>query len=60
MNTKREVIVGTAFAFGAAIAYSISAVLVRRGMAGLAPPLAGATISLLSGTLILAIIGMRM
>ncbi len=59
MSKKREVIIGTAFAFGAALAYGGSAVLIKEGMAGLAPPLVGATISLLSGTLGLSVIGLR-
>jgi len=59
MNKRRDIIIGRAFAVGAAVAYGITSVLVRRGVAELAPPLAGATIALLSGTLILAIMGMR-
>lgn len=59
MNKRREFIIGAAFAFGAALAYGSSAVLVRKGLASMAPPLIGATISLLSGTLGLAIIGLR-
>ncbi len=59
MNKRRDIIIGRAFAIGAAVAYGITSVLVRRGVAELAPPLAGATIARLSGTLILAIMGMR-
>ena len=59
MNTRKEVVIGTAFAFGAALAYGSTAVLVRKGLAGLAPPLVGAAVSLLSGTFVLAFIGLR-
>ncbi len=59
MSPKREFIIGTAFAFSAALAYGTSQVLIRKGMVGMAPPMVGAAISLLSGTLGLSIIGMR-
>ena len=41
------------------MALGISAVLIRKGVAELAPPLVGAALSLLSGTLVLATIGLR-
>ena len=59
MNTRRDTIIGRSFAIGAALAYGATAVLVRQGVANLAPPLVGATVALLSGTLLLTLIGMR-
>ncbi len=59
MNTRRDVIIGRAFGIGAALAYGGSSVLVRYGVAGLAPPLVGAAVALLAGTLGLAITGGR-
>ncbi len=59
MNTRRDVIIGRAFGIGAALAYGGSSVLVRYGVVGLAPPLVGAAVALLAGTLGLAIIGAR-
>lgn len=59
MSNKRDIIIGRAFAISAAVAYGITSVLIRRGVAELASPLAGATIALLSGTLILSIMGVR-
>ena len=56
MITKRDTIIGTAFALGAAMAYGTTSVLVRKGLVGLAPPLVGAAVALLFGTLVLAII----
>jgi len=59
MNTRRDVIIGQAFGIGGALAYGGSSVLVRYGVADLAPPLVGAAVALLAGTLGLAIIGAR-
>ncbi len=59
MNTRRDVIIGRAFGIGAALAYGISQVLIRRGVSDLAPPLVGATIALFSGTIALSIFGAR-
>ena len=59
MSVRRDAIIGRAFGIGAALAYGTSAVLVRQGVARLAPPLVGAAVSLLSGTIVLTIIGMR-
>jgi uncharacterized membrane protein len=56
MNKRKEIIIGRAFAFSAALAYAVSAVLVRQGLAGMAPPLVGAAVSLLAGGLVIAII----
>ncbi len=59
MNTKRDAFIGTAFSIGAALAYGASSVLIRQGLTDLAPPLVGAAVSLLSGTLVFLIIGAR-
>ncbi len=56
MSERRDVIIGRAFGIGAALAYGIGAVLTREGVAGLAPPLVGAAVALLSGTLGLTLI----
>lgn len=57
MNTRRDIIIGRTFAFSAALAYAVSSVLVRQGLAGMAPPLVGAAVSLLAGGLVMAMIG---
>lgn len=59
MSTRRDAIVGRAFGIGAALAYGSSSVLIRQAVGALAPPLVGAAIALLSGTLALAVIGAR-
>lgn len=59
MSTRRDIIIGRTFALSAALAYAISAVLVRQGLAGMTPPLVGAAVSVLSGGLIIAIISSR-
>ena len=59
MNTSRDAIIGRAFSIGAALAYGASAVLIKYGVTGLAPPLVGTAVALLSGTLVLAITGAR-
>ena len=59
MNTKRDAFIGTAFGIGAAMAYGMSSVLVRQGLADLAPPLVGAAVAVLSGALVLLIIRAR-
>lgn len=55
MNTTKDIIIGRAFAFGAALSYAVGFVLVRQGVAGKTSPLIGAAISLLSGALIIGI-----
>ena len=57
MNTRRNIIIGRALATGAALAYGSSAVLIRVGVVDLAPPLVGAALAMLSGTLVLALVG---
>ena len=59
MNTRRDTIVGRTLGIGAALAYGVSAVLVRQGIADMTTPLVGAAISLLSGTLVMAAIGVK-
>jgi len=59
MNTKRDAFIGTAFGIGAALAYGASSVFIRQGISNLAPPLVGAAVSLLSGTLVFLIIRVR-
>ena len=58
-TTRRDVIIGRVCAAGAALSYGTSAVLVRKGLGVLAPPLVGATIAMFSATLILAMMGAR-
>ncbi len=57
--SRRDIIIGTAFSIGAALAWGTTAVLTRQGLASLAPPLTSAAIALLSGTLILGAISIR-
>ncbi len=57
--TRRDAVVGRAFAGGAALAFATSSVLIRKGLGTLAPPLVGAAIAILSGTLVLAIMVTR-
>ena len=57
MNTRRNIIIGRVLATGAALAYGSSAVLIRVGVADMAPPLVGAALAMLSGTLVLALVG---
>jgi len=59
MNIRRENIVGLAFAFGAALAYGSSNVMVRQGLGEQAPPLVSCAISMCSGVSILGIIGLH-
>jgi len=59
MNTRRDAIIGRTFGIGAAIAYGTSSVLVRYGVGSLAPPLVGAAVALVSGTLALTLVGAR-
>ena len=59
MNTKRDAFIGTAFGIGAALAYGTSSVFIRQGISNLAPPLVGAAVSLLSGTLVFLVIRAR-
>jgi len=59
MSTRREAIIGRTFGISAALAYGVTAVLVRRGVADLAPPLVGAAVAMLSGTIVIAITGTR-
>lgn len=59
MITRRDAIIGRAFGIGAALAYGISAIFIKQGVSGMAPPLVGAVLSLFAGTLALTIIGAR-
>ena len=59
MNTKRNTFIGIAFGIVAALAYGLSSVLIKQSLADLAPPLVGAAVALLSGTLVLLVIGAR-
>ncbi len=59
MKIKRDAFIGTAFGIGAALAYGASSVLIRQGISNLAPPLVGAAVSLLSGTLVFLVIRAR-
>ncbi|MFC2020375.1 EamA family transporter [Chloroflexota bacterium] len=59
MSTRRNVIIGRAFGLGAGLAYGISSVLIRYGVGDMAPPLVGAAIAMLSGTLGLFVLGGR-
>ncbi|MBM2825053.1 MAG: family transporter [Dehalococcoidales bacterium] len=59
MNSRRNSIIGIALGIGAALAYGTTSVLIRQGVAGLAPPLVGAAVSLFAGTLALTAIGVR-
>ncbi len=56
---KRTVILGQVFSLMAAVAYGSTAVLVRRGVTAVGSPLVGATISLVAGTLMLGLLGLR-
>lgn len=56
MNARTDTIIGKALAVGAALVAGTSAVLIRQGLADLAPPLVGAAIALFSGTLALGVI----
>ncbi|MFC1943159.1 EamA family transporter [Chloroflexota bacterium] len=59
MSAGRNAIIGMAFGIGAGLAYGVSAVLIRHGVGNMTPPLVGAAISMLSGTLGLFVIGGR-
>ncbi len=59
MKTKRDGIIGRVLGIGSALAYGISSVLVSQGVTGLAPPLVGAAVALLSGTLSLTVVNIR-
>jgi len=59
MTTRRDAVIGRLFGIGAALAYGLSSVLIRQGLAGLAPPLVGAAVALVSGTMALAVQGAR-
>lgn len=56
MNAGRDIIIGRVLAVGAALISGTTAVLIRQGVADLAPPVVGAAIALLSGTLVLGVI----
>lgn len=55
MSKRRKMIIGIAFGIGAAMAYGTSSVLIRKGTTTMTPPLVGAAVSLLAGTLTLLI-----
>lgn len=57
MSTRRNAILGIAFGIGAGLSYGVSAVLVRQCLGAMAPPLVGAAIAMLCGTLGLLVIG---
>lgn len=59
MNSRRVSITGVTLGLVAGLAYGISTVLIRQGVVDMAPPLVGAVISLFSGTLGMAVLGMR-
>ncbi|MEE8413710.1 MAG: EamA family transporter [Dehalococcoidales bacterium] len=59
MSTRRNSLIGRAFGIGAGLAYGISSVLIRQGVGNLAPPLVGAAIAMLAGSLGLSINGGR-
>lgn len=59
MISRKDAIIGRVFGIGAALAYGLSSVLIRQHVGHLTPPLVGASIALLSGTLSLAVIGTR-
>jgi len=59
MNIERDRILGRIFAIGAAMAYGVVAVLIRKGVGDLTPPLVGAAIALLSGTVFTGITGAK-
>ncbi len=59
MKTRKDIVLGRACAFGAALAYGGGMVLTRRGVGTLASPLVGATISLVAGTLVMSLITIR-
>ncbi|MFC1921237.1 EamA family transporter [Chloroflexota bacterium] len=59
MSEKKSVIIGMVFGLVAGIAYGFNSVLVRYGVGELAPPLVGAAVSLLTGTIVLGIFGIR-
>jgi uncharacterized membrane protein len=52
MTSRRHTIIGRSSAIGASITYALASVLAKRGLTGLAPPLVGAAVSLLSGTVV--------
>ena len=56
---KKEIIIGMAFALTSAVAYGVSHVLIRQAASNYAPPIVVAAISLLSGTMVLAVINGR-
>jgi len=59
MSARRNSIIGRAFGLGAGLAYGISSVLIRQGVGDFAPPLVGAAIAMLAGTVGLFITGGR-
>lgn len=59
MKTTRDAIIGLNSALGAALAYGICAVLIRRGVGDLAPPLVGASIALFSGAILTGAVAVK-
>jgi drug/metabolite transporter (DMT)-like permease len=59
VSTRRDAILGRIFGIGAGLSYGISSVLIRQGVGDIAPPLVGAAIAMLSGTLGLFVLGGR-
>jgi len=57
--SRKNAIIGRIYGICAGLSYGISSVLIRQGVGDLAPPLVGAAIAMLSGTLVLSINGGR-
>jgi len=56
MSERRTAIIGRVFGLGAGLSYGVSAVLIRQGLGEMAPPLVGAAIAMLAGTLGLTVL----
>ena len=59
MSTQRNTVIGRLFGLGAGLSYGISSVLIRQGVGEMAPPLVGAAISILSGSLCMVFLSGR-
>lgn len=59
MSSRRTTITGIVFGVVAAMAYGVSSVLIRKGTTTMTPPLVGAAIAMLAGTLTLLIFKAR-
>jgi drug/metabolite transporter (DMT)-like permease len=58
-GSRRQVLLGVAFAFGAAIAYGASQVITRQNVSGVTPPLVGSALALFWGTLGFSVLAVR-